>query len=42
LEPEAIPFRVPVDPQALGIPDYFDIIKKPMDMASIKRKLETG
>ena len=42
LEPEAIPFRVPVDPNALGIPDYFEIIKKPMDMASIKRKLDTG
>ena len=41
-EPEAIPFRVPVDPNALGIPDYFEIIKKPMDMASIKRKLDTG
>jgi len=42
LEPEAIPFRVPVDPNALGIPDYFEIIKKPMDMTSIKRKLDTG
>jgi E1A/CREB-binding protein len=41
-EPEAVPFRSPVDPNALGIPDYFDIIKKPMDMSCIKRKLDTG
>jgi E1A/CREB-binding protein len=42
LEPEAVPFRLPVDPNALGIPDYFDIIKKPMDMSQIKRKLDLG
>jgi len=42
LEPEAVPFRTPVDPNALGIPDYFDIIKKPMDMSQIKRKLDIG
>ena len=41
-EPEANPFRTPVDPTALGIPDYFDIIKKPMDMSQIKRKLDVG
>ena len=41
-EPEASPFRTPVDPTALGIPDYFDIIKKPMDMSQIKRKLDVG
>ena len=41
-EPEAVPFRTPVDPTALGIPDYFDIIKKPMDMSQIKRKLDCG
>lgn len=41
-EPDSIPFRQPVDPQTLGIPDYFDIIKKPMDLSSIKRKLDTG
>ena len=41
-EPEAGPFRLPVDPNALGIPDYFEIIKTPMDMSTIRRKLEVG
>ncbi|KAF0295122.1 Histone acetyltransferase p300 [Amphibalanus amphitrite] len=41
-EPESMPFRQPVDPGALGIPDYFDIIRKPMDLSTIKKKLDTG
>ena len=41
-EPEASPFRVPVDPVALNIPDYYDIIKTPMDMSEVRRKLENG
>lgn len=41
-DPESIPFRQPVDPQTLGIPDYFDIVKKPMDLSTIKRKLDIG
>ncbi|KAL8561590.1 hypothetical protein ACOMHN_024826 [Nucella lapillus] len=41
-EPESLPFREPVDPVVLSIPDYYDIIKKPMDLGSIKRKLDTG
>lgn len=41
-DPESLPFRQPVDPQALGIPDYFDIVKKAMDLSTIKRKLDTG
>ena len=36
---DAWPFQVPVDPVNLGIPDYFDIIKKPMDLATIEKKL---
>lgn len=39
---EAEPFRTPVDPHALGIPDYFEIIKNPMDMSTIKTKLDNG
>jgi len=41
-DPESLPFRQPVDPQALGIPDYFDIVKKAMDLSTVKRKLDTG
>ncbi len=41
-DPESVPFRTPVDPNELGIPDYFEIIKKPMDMSSIRRNLENG
>ncbi|KAG8903881.1 hypothetical protein FRB99_002617 [Tulasnella sp. 403] len=35
----AEPFLVPVDPIALGIPHYPTIIDKPMDFATIERKL---
>eukprot|EP01121_Diplochlamys_sp_Union-15-3_P019822 TRINITY_DN755_c0_g1_i1.p1 TRINITY_DN755_c0_g1~~TRINITY_DN755_c0_g1_i1.p1 ORF type:complete len:453 (-),score=74.87 TRINITY_DN755_c0_g1_i1:156-1514(-) len=38
----AWPFNQPVDPIALGIPDYFDIIKRPMDLRTIKENLESG
>ncbi|GFN74631.1 Creb-binding protein, partial [Plakobranchus ocellatus] len=41
-EPEALAFKNPVDPVALNIPDYFDIVKKPMDLSTIKRKLDSG
>ena len=37
----AWPFHKPVDPVALGLPDYFDVIKEPMDMSKIKQKLDT-
>ncbi|KAI3805155.1 hypothetical protein L1987_27265 [Smallanthus sonchifolius] len=38
----AEPFNIPVDPVALGIPDYFDIIKTPMDFGTIRNNLENG
>ncbi|XP_056442784.1 histone lysine acetyltransferase CREBBP isoform X3 [Gadus chalcogrammus] len=41
-DPESLPFRQPVDPMQLGIPDYFDIVKTPIDLSTIKRKLDTG
>uniref|UniRef100_A0A671XD97 Bromodomain containing 4 n=1 Tax=Sparus aurata TaxID=8175 RepID=A0A671XD97_SPAAU len=36
----AWPFYQPVDVDALGLHDYHDIIKHPMDLSSIKAKLE--
>ncbi|KAF7507359.1 hypothetical protein GJ744_010676 [Endocarpon pusillum] len=33
-------FREPVNPVALQIPTYFDIIKKPMDLGTMDRKLK--
>ncbi|XP_063635647.1 histone acetyltransferase p300-like [Cydia splendana] len=39
---ESAPFRQPVDAQALGIPDYFDIVTKPIDLSTIKMKLDRG
>lgn len=41
-DPESIPFRNKVDPELLGIPNYFDIIKNPMDLSKIKSKLDGG
>lgn len=38
----AHPFLKPVDPVALQLPDYLNIIKKPMDLETIQTKLETG
>ncbi|KAJ3388628.1 hypothetical protein HDU84_009634 [Entophlyctis sp. JEL0112] len=35
-------FKEPVDPVALGIPTYFNVIKHPMDLRTIQRKLEAG
>lgn len=38
----AWPFLEPVDPISLNIPDYFDVIKHPMDLGTIKKRLDTG
>jgi hypothetical protein len=33
-------FKDPIDPEALGIPDYFQVIKSPMDFSTIAEKLK--
>ncbi|KAK4378697.1 hypothetical protein RND71_000559 [Anisodus tanguticus] len=38
----AEPFNTPVDPIALGIPDYFDVIDTPMDFGTICSNIESG
>ena len=35
-------FASPVDPVELNLDDYFDIIKKPMDLGTVQKKLEAG
>jgi E1A/CREB-binding protein len=35
-------FMQPVDPVELNLPDYFDIIKNPMDLGTIKKKAENN
>jgi bromodomain-containing factor 1 len=36
------PFSIPVDPVALNIPNYFTVIKKPMDLQTVRNKLKEG
>jgi hypothetical protein len=38
--PYNLAFLAPVDPDALGIPHYRDIIKNPMDLGTIRKKLD--
>ena len=35
-------FHQKVDPQKMQLPDYFEVIKNPMDLGTIKEKLEKG
>ncbi|KAL7714405.1 Bromodomain containing protein [Entamoeba marina] len=37
--PEAEPFRNPVDPHAMNILDYHQVIKNPMDFKTVQKKL---
>ncbi|TRY80396.1 hypothetical protein TCAL_04716 [Tigriopus californicus] len=36
------PFHTPVDTVKLGLPDYFKIVTKPMDLGTVKRRLENN
>jgi hypothetical protein len=38
----AWPFLAAVDPDKMGLPDYYDIIKEPMDLGTVAKKLEKG
>ncbi|CAH0518581.1 unnamed protein product [Peronospora belbahrii] len=38
----AWPFLEPVDPIVLNIPTYFDVITRPMDLATMNTKLTNG
>lgn len=35
-------FAQPVDPERDGIPNYFQIIRNPMDLGTVRKKLEDG
>ncbi|KAG5995097.1 hypothetical protein E4U54_002940 [Claviceps lovelessii] len=36
------PFRDPVEPSEDGVPDYLDKVKNPMDLATMKNKMDRG
>ena len=35
-------FNSPVDPVELGLPDYFEVIKNPMDLGTVKKRVDNG
>ncbi|KAM1111955.1 hypothetical protein PS2_044451 [Malus domestica] len=38
----AVPFNTPVDPVAMRLPDYFDVVDTPMDFGTICSHLQNG
>lgn len=34
------PFKYPVDPASDGVPDYLEKVKRPMDLSTIKDKMD--
>jgi hypothetical protein len=40
--PESDVFRDPVDHKGLGLFDYLDIVKNPMDLNTVRKKYENG
>ena len=36
------PFRMPVDPVTQAVPNYFEIVKEPMDLKTIDRKIKSS
>lgn len=39
--PESVAFREPVDWEGLGLFDYLEIVSTPMDLGTIKKKIES-
>ncbi|KAJ1495788.1 Bromodomain-containing protein, partial [Baffinella frigidus] len=39
---KAAPFLEPLDPIALGLYDYFEVVKRPMDLGTVERTLKGG
>jgi len=39
---DSMEFRQPVDFKALGLHDYLDVVKKPMDLGTVQRKLNAN
>ncbi|XP_030387644.1 bromodomain testis-specific protein [Scaptodrosophila lebanonensis] len=35
-------FYEPIEPQLLGLTDYFEIVKEPMDLSTVKHRLSSG
>ena len=35
-------FNCPVDPDSLGLPDYWEIVNNPMDLGTVRQRLESG